>query len=158
MAVDPHINPQNTCLECSSTKISAKGLCIRCYGRHSMRKYRTLHPEEDRARKRIWYQAHKNEFCIVRKKSRILKKYGLTLEEYEAIKTKQNGECLICHKTTELLLDHSHRTGYIRGMLCDRCNRGLGYFMDNPEILLNAAKYLLDSKNVSKMKYVKESI
>lgn len=136
-----------TCIECKQIKkINAKDLCLKCYGKFSMRKYRLLHPEEDKKRKRDWYQAHKMEFCLVRKKSRILKKYGLTLEEYEHIKVKQNNKCLICKNDKELVLDHSHDTGNIRGMLCDSCNQGLGYFRDNPAILIAAAKYLLDFK------------
>lgn len=40
-------------------------------------------------------------------------------------------------------VDHCHLTGKIRGLLCDRCNRGLGYFKDNSKALLNASKYIL---------------
>ncbi len=138
--MDPHITKEGR-------KHYAKGLCRNCYMRNTQRKYRALNPEKDRERKRKWYQVHKKEFCEVRRKSRILKKYSLSIEEYEELKTKQQGKCLICNEERILVLDHNHKTGIIRGMLCDSCNRGLGYFRDNPEILMNAIKYLLDKDN-----------
>ena len=61
---DPHI-----CTDCKGNiKIHAKGLCIRCYGKKSMRRFRKLNPEKDKARKRKWYLAHKSEVCFIRKK------------------------------------------------------------------------------------------
>jgi hypothetical protein len=61
---------------------------------------------------------------------------------------QQNGECAIC-KTTEpssayaaLYVDHDHNTGAIRGLLCWRCNIGLGYLKDSFELLEAAIRYL----------------
>lgn len=52
-------------------------------------------------------------------------------------------ECVICGSTGELVVDHCHKTNVIRGMLCNHCNRGLGHFKDNPELLEFARIYLL---------------
>jgi len=52
------------------------------------------------------------------------------------------GECVICGDTQGLVVDHDHRTGRVRGALCQRCNMGLGHFRDNPELLELAAMYL----------------
>lgn len=52
-------------------------------------------------------------------------------------------ECVICGSTEELVVDHCHRTNVIRGMLCNHCNRGLGHFKDDPELLEFARMYLL---------------
>lgn len=78
------------------------------------------------------------------------KKYGITLDEYNEILEAQGGKCYIC-KTTEpggagysFTVDHNHETKEVRGLLCCNCNRGLGYFRDNPATLLAAAQYLLD--------------
>lgn len=52
-------------------------------------------------------------------------------------------ECVICGSTEELVVDHCHKTNIIRGMLCNHCNRGLGHFKDDPELLEFARMYLL---------------
>ena len=65
----------------------------------------------------------------------------------EEISVAFNGICKICgvpeseckHK---FRMDHDHETGEFRGWICDNCNKGLGHFKDNPEIVLSAAMYL----------------
>ncbi len=52
-------------------------------------------------------------------------------------------ECVICGSEEKLVVDHCHTTNQIRGMLCNHCNRGLGHFRDNPELLEFARIYLL---------------
>ncbi len=54
-------------------------------------------------------------------------------------------ECVICGSTEELVVDHCHKTNTIRGMLCNHCNRGLGHFRDDPELLEFARIYLLSN-------------
>jgi hypothetical protein len=54
-------------------------------------------------------------------------------------------ECVICGEQGPLVVDHDHRTGQIRGMLCNHCNRGLGHFRDDPTLLEFAAQYLYAS-------------
>lgn len=134
------------CIDCENTKIHAKGLCLRCYGKHSMRKFRALNPEKNHKRKREWYLKNKEKVCFFRRRSRILKNYNMTLEDLENMELKQNRKCLICNEKLPLKIDHDHATGKVRGLLCDLCNRGLGYFKDNPKLLVNAAEYILDSK------------
>lgn len=79
-------------------------------------------------------------------------KYGLEPEHKQAIFDRQNGCCAICsykfgQKKGDMRVDHCHSTGIVRGLLCDVCNRGLGYYKDNVDFLCNAAEYL------SKFKY-----
>lgn len=74
-------------------------------------------------------------------------RFGLTPEEYHALVGKQGGGCAICGATTDpdgrrLAVDHDHQTGAVRGVLCGRCNKGLGQFQDDPERLARAINYL----------------
>lgn len=73
----------------------------------------------------------------------------MTLEQYDELFYEQGGGCAICgseesgRSTTDWLhVDHDHVTGEIRGLLCNRCNVGLGSFTDDLELLLNAVEYL----------------
>lgn len=71
--------------------------------------------------------------------------YGISDEDYHEMLEKQNGKCLICGSESidrKHAVDHCHKTGKIRGLLCDSCNRGLGMFKDNPESLRKAASYV----------------
>jgi hypothetical protein len=70
--------------------------------------------------------------------------YSITLEDFERLVAEQNGKCAICGETPQgiLRVDHNHKTGRVRGLLCDPCNVGLGAFRDNPVSLIEAVKYL----------------
>jgi hypothetical protein len=72
-------------------------------------------------------------------------RFGITLEEYDKMLRQQKGRCAICRrppKTHRLSVDHIHGTKIIRGLLCVRCNRGIGLFWDDPEIFLRVVDYL----------------
>ena len=82
---------------------------------------------------------------------RFRKVYGITGEAAAVMYNKQGGLCKICrtegflmheNKTHGLSLDHCHKTGKVRGWLCDNCNRGLGLLQDNPKLLESAIEYL----------------
>ena len=80
--------------------------------------------------------------------SRLSKTYGISLADYNRMLKAQGGGCAICgrkSKTRALDVDHSHKTGKVRGILCHRCNRGLTWFGDNPVLFRKAAKYLARS-------------
>jgi hypothetical protein len=74
--------------------------------------------------------------------------YGITLKEYENLYIKQNGMCAICHHPEPvksrlfLAVDHDHKTGKVRGLLCSKCNMAIGSFGDSVEYLLSAIRYL----------------
>ena len=75
----------------------------------------------------------------------IKKKYGLEKEDYESIFNKQNSSCAICKsllndKNTHV--DHCHSTKKVRGLLCSKCNQGIGLFNEDVENLKNAVDYL----------------
>lgn len=73
------------------------------------------------------------------------RKFGIGFIEYQKLLEKQKGICAICKeppKTRMLAVDHCHDTGQIRGLLCSKCNRGIGYLNDDPERLKQAIKYI----------------
>lgn len=79
-----------------------------------------------------------------------LKKYKLTLEEYNKLCDEQGNKCAICennpggmqHGKKRLCVDHNKLTGNIRGLLCGYCNIALGNFKHSKNILNNAIQYL----------------
>jgi hypothetical protein len=83
-------------------------------------------------------------------------KYGLTPELYVEMLSRQDFKCAICgtdkpsNKDIYFHVDHDHATNEIRGLLCLKCNMGLGYFNDNIKTLSNAIRYLRDNKRLDK--------
>lgn len=72
-----------------------------------------------------------------------LKKYGLTLSQWRKMLSKQGGVCAICGDgKANLVIDHCHTTGKVRGLLCSHCNTGLGCFKDRRSSLIYAVRYL----------------
>lgn len=67
---------------------------------------------------------------------------GLSPEEIEAIRKQQDDKCAICGDDHPTDLDHCHKSGKVRWLLCKHCNRGLGAFKDSPELLRKAATLL----------------
>lgn len=76
----------------------------------------------------------------------ILKSYGLTIEEFESMVKAQNNKCAICGSSNwgkqSPSIDHDHSTGKVRGLLCNRCNRTLGFVEESIPLLIKMAKYL----------------
>lgn len=77
--------------------------------------------------------------------------FGITQEDYERMLAAQGGLCAICRqpesvirggRTISLAVDHDHRTGRIRGLLCAACNKAIGYARDDPSLLQAAIAYL----------------
>lgn len=82
-----------------------------------------------------------------RKPGYFLRLYGITIEEFHRLYEAQQGCCVICGIHAEesartLSVDHSHVTGEVRGLLCQKCNGGIGLLQDSPEILRRALAYL----------------
>lgn len=76
-------------------------------------------------------------------RARLRDRYGITLEYREEIRQSQNNKCAICKEYDDnLFVDHCHNTGIVRGLLCSKCNSGLGMFRDNIDFLKGAIEYL----------------
>jgi len=87
------------------------------------------------------------------------KSYGLTYEEVKKLRAEQDHRCAICGEEgflmnsrvkSSLNVDHDHKTGKVRSMLCHNCNRGLGLFQDDPQRLRKAAAYLEGATTIPK--------
>lgn len=76
------------------------------------------------------------------RKSHLKRKYGLTLEDFDALLASQGGGCAICGKLDVDHVDHDHRTGRVRGILCFRCNVAIGQMDDDCDRLIAAMAYL----------------
>ena len=84
--------------------------------------------------------------------ARLRRVFGISLEDYNWMLEVQGGVCAICKrpetvphkkgKPKKLTVDHDHKTGRVRGLLCQKCNSILGYAEDQPLILLSAVEYL----------------
>jgi hypothetical protein len=82
-----------------------------------------------------------------RRNSELKRKYGMTAADFDAMAARQGGLCAICGSPPSegrknLALDHDHATGRVRGLLCGPCNRGIGHFRDDPELMHLAIEYL----------------
>jgi hypothetical protein len=83
-----------------------------------------------------------------------VKNYGITLDQYNKLFDEQKGCCKICgtHQDEldkKLVVDHCHETNIVRGLLCDKCNRGLGHFNDDVNLLQIAIKYLIHDDDIA---------
>jgi hypothetical protein len=99
--------------------------------------------------------AHQKEYRAVRREdfrdAERERKFGVTRQQYGDMFLAQGGCCAICRKpetatrnglVKALAVDHCHKTGIVRGLLCVACNTGIGKFGDDRNVLLSAIKYL----------------
>jgi len=123
--------------------------CKTCQSAYSAEYY-----QKTKATKRKAYLEDNKEIVKHRRRSHYLRStFGITVEQYDEMHETQNGLCLVCgepetavdnrnqNKIRRLAVDHCHTTGKVRGLLCQRCNMGIGYFRDNPVLLRAAADY-----------------
>lgn len=105
-----------------------QGLCSSCY-------YKRLRKENPEMQRRFYLKSH----------------YGLTVEAYESLVAKQNGLCAICKNKSRvsvshpLYIDHCHKTGQVRGLLCNVCNSMVGYLEKHGHLIPSAIQYLADT-------------
>ncbi len=115
-----------------------------------------------KANKRAWFAKNK-QHCIDKTKqwrkdnpekflnARLKNYYGISLDDYKKMAAKQNDCCAICGekerrvRRSRMAIDHCHKTGVVRGLLCNNCNIGIGNLKDDPIILMKAVSYLWES-------------
>lgn len=110
---------------------------------------RAKDPEKFKAISHDWYEANKQRAAETTRRNR-LKRYGLTLEQFDEMLIAQIGLCLICEEQMKQpVVDHDHDTEAVRGLLCQPCNAALGIFRDDPKLLTRAISYLTRSSSGS---------
>ena len=107
------------------------------------KKYREKNSEKTKEKAKIW--RIKNPEKV--KENWLKRKYGITLKDYYLLLEKQNYKCAICGSDNPkrdkfFCVDHDHKTGEVRGLLCFICNTSLGGFGDNIRTLEAAINYL----------------
>lgn len=140
------MQPTSICSKCRQEKSTTdfyrdrnrpSGLTSQCRvcSRERSRKNYHANPDKHKAMHREWVARNPDRIAFHRAKHA----FGISREEYDALKSV----CTICGSRDYLAIDHSHQSGRIRGRLCQSCNKGLGFFRDNPALLLRASDYIL---------------
>jgi hypothetical protein len=104
------------------------------------RDYRTRHPDETRALRQRWYDGHRDQISAYMFVHGLRHKYGLSIEDYEAMYERQGGKCALCGHPDRLCVDHDHQTGRVRGLLCYLCNTALGRLVGDDPVRLDAIR------------------
>jgi len=96
-----------------------------------------------------WKQSNREAYLLTQRRCRLKKAYNITLEEYDSLLKEQGKVCAICKSPINkggadkaMPVNHCHKTGEVRGILCTFCNRALGYLEDDTRLLKEAIKYL----------------
>jgi hypothetical protein len=149
------------CKKCGNTlRYTSMTGCVSCTRENSsfrnktgiQKEYIQKNREKINSYNRKAYHSLTSEEKKKRNRAQQVSLYGLTLEQYDAMIIKQKGVCAICGcpetnpKKTNMCIDHDHNTGKVRSLLCDRCNRGIGAFSDNIELLEKSILYLKNHK------------
>ena len=137
------------------TAIGSRLACSPCNTRRA-KEWAQANPERANARNRRHRAENPERARAIARASKLMITYGLDLDAYEAILREQGGLCAICRrvetrqhrggKLWSLSVDHDHKTGAIRGLLCSGCNVGLSNFREDPASLARAIAYLEESK------------
>lgn len=106
----------------------------------------TCHPDRPLCAKELCRPCYNRRYNYI---WGIRKEYGLTPEQYNKLRERCGDACEICGAHLpeidgykKLMIDHSHETGAVRGLLCTDCNKGIGFLKDSPKLCILAAQYL----------------
>jgi len=132
-----------------------QGWCRICFNA-ARRQWRAANPGKSRAGDRRRWKTNPAIRCHTCRKSQLRKKYSMSMEDYESLFKMQNGKCAICGhppNRRRLGVDHDHNTGAIRGLLCSKCNAGIGSLDDDPQRLQAAIDYLARADQLDKFAF-----
>jgi hypothetical protein len=142
----------------AGTKDGLRGECNACNSEDKRRRYLAdPHAAIDRVKR--WQQANPERVNATQRARRskpeakrraradhLMRKFAMTIEQYDSMLEAQGGGCFICgrpsREDSSLHVDHDHSTGRVRGILCFCCNNALADFQDDPALLRKAASYV----------------
>lgn len=146
------------CRTCGQSDRYKSGICRNCAAESRRRYYEN---KGGRERLRAWlsdpanrekHRGYQLKYRASNKRlAADLAKYGLSVEQYEALLAAQSGGCAVCGlrppfaghgRRKRLCIDHCHRTGKVRGLLCGECNQALGKLRDDVNLIRRLASYL----------------
>lgn len=145
------IKSNGRCKRCHRESASSKRNSNREWFNEKMNQDRIKNPEKWQERYKKAYQYSKEKYGDQRIVNEIIRVKGITQEKYESMFVEQENRCKICHehetrvinkKVTRLVVDHCHKTGIVRGLLCAKCNLMISYADDSKDILEMAIIYL----------------
>jgi hypothetical protein len=124
-----------------STKDGLRNICADCDCKKGTNWHRNNKVRAN-ATHRIWYKNNPSKI-----RASVLRRYGMTKEDYDRLLNIQNNKCAICEidrsdLKKEFCIDHDHSSGQVRGLLCSGCNKGIGLLRDDSKICLKASEYL----------------
>lgn len=124
------------CLQWKKDAYQAKKYEYRAYGRQFY--------QDNKERLDLKAKEYRSKYPEKKKNTALKTKFGITLDYYNELLNKQNGVCAICFKTDKrsLAVDHCHKTGRIRGLLCGKCNKALGLLNDDLATIEKIKDYL----------------
>ena len=109
-------------------------MCKDCHNTYVREIWYPKNQEKQKASSKKWKDSNRAAVLSHR--------YGIPVDDIRKLLKSAAGKCKICGKEVKLELDHDHRTGKARGMLCKQCNQGLSKFRDSEEYLISAARYI----------------
>ena len=108
--------------------------------------------EARRESSRKWRRNNLEKAILMSRNTDYKRKYGITIDDYNMMLELQSGVCAICSQECKteknLAVDHDHKNGQIRALLCKNCNTGLGSFNDNIENMQKAIDYVKSYSNI----------
>ena len=158
-----------TCRKCEAEKPTSEfyadrrtpdGLrhwCKRCW--NAYQRERWADGRTDRAKRyaadKAWRHANPDRVAATHRRSNLRRKFGISTDDYDAMFAAQGGRCAACgseqngdRRFDTFNVDHDHRTGAVRALLCSPCNRALGHVGDDPDRLMSLVAYLLRFQDV----------
>lgn len=155
ITVDPDIKERECCRCKRLLFIDSFSSCERDNRYAYCKPCRAIANNISRIRNKETYKVSRQKTKIKQREKSLIKKYGINLDQYKKINDAQNGVCRICGNSEialqpngkeikDLCVDHCHKTGKVRGLLCHACNAGIGHFGDDIKKLEAAIKYLSD--------------
>ncbi len=131
------------------------GRCLPCERDHNRKRMNAAYaanPQKQLARDKASRERRKAEdpegYSLHMRNKTFKARYGMTLEEVEAIRAAQDDKCAACGDKMGTgqrggHIDHCHKSGKVRAMLCANCNKGLGLMKDDPQRVANLLTYIL---------------